>query len=312
MSHAIYTIPSLEALAEDALSLAPVGAINRITCKQIESPWREKIRLHSKRGCVEAVFHLWKSGEYLEARIHRLARYVLDSLDPSFKYDLQGMLSLDANKEIRRAHNHIWSIYVDSRMERMGFENFFDRSIRRNLFIDSQRAHSWFVLSRVFDRLWEKESFSHSEIIDYARKLRDILNDEGDEPDAFEVEINRYRGDSSAKDFVAAITSPELRMMGERLLTFVISQCRGAIIEPSCYGIRFSTEGIVFAEMVTTKRDFLFVTVFDLRTDRPMSYTTGPNFDNTEKIQTAMKEVYTAICLRARANRSEEPLRVPI
>lgn len=314
MTQAVYSKEIAEEEAKSALITASGGIINSFALKAARSPWEEKIRLHRNWDYVEAELHIWKSPQFLAARINRLALFVRDSLDPDFAFDMDAMVALRADPGIRRAHNHIWTIYVDSRIEKLGLDNFFDKSLRRNLFLDSQRRHSWAVSNRLFDKLWRKEGFTHPEIIDHAKKLEGMLLKDVEDIDCntFEVEMNGYRGDYSAEDCVEAILPKELKDGAKVLLNFVNGVCRGAHIETCCYGIRFIHEGIIFAEMATTKKDSLPLTLFDFSSETSVSYVLGRDLGNMEKIQDALKEIYEAISFHFQNNRSEEPARVPM
>lgn len=314
MTQTVYVNGFAERTAKAALVSASGGAISGFVLKEAKSPWEEKIRLHRNWDYIEAELHVWKSPEFLAARINRLALFVLDSLDPTFAFDMDAMVALKADPKIRRAHNHIWSIYVDSRIERMALDNFFDRSLRRNLFVDSLRAHPWFLSSRVFDQLWRKERFTHPEIIHYAQRLGNMLAEGSGDSDShcFEVEMNHYRGGYSAGDCVEAIPSRKLRDVAISLLSFVAGTCRGTVIKPCYYGIQFIYEGIVLAEMITTKKDVLLLTLFGFPSESRASYVLGTNPRGMEEIQRAMKDIYDAILLYSQTKRSREAPGFPI
>jgi hypothetical protein len=73
-------------------------------------------------------------------RIYRLFLYVADVLDGAFLYDPRITPDEEKESSIRDRYNQIWSLYVDSRMERLGIESFFDRALRRNLLSTSKAA----------------------------------------------------------------------------------------------------------------------------------------------------------------------------
>ena len=122
----------------------------------------------------------------------RLFLYVADSLDPNFRYDPTLTPHGAADPKARETYNHIWGIYVDRRVEKMGIENFFDRTLRRNLFIDTQKSLPWTVSNLLFEKLWNKDVFTHPEMIDYAFNI-DKLSEHDDTVcfDAFEIEIGK-------------------------------------------------------------------------------------------------------------------------
>lgn len=314
MVETLYSEEIAEKTAQAALVSASGGIIKGFVLKEARSPWEEKIRLHRSWDYIEAELHVWKSPQFLAARINRLALFVLDSLDPAFAFDMDAMVALKADSKIRRAHNHIWTIHVDRRIEKMVLNNFFDKSLRRNLFLDSQRGHSWIVSNRLFEKLWRKKSFTHPEIIDHAKRLGEMLVTDVEDIDSnpFEVEMSRYRSNSSAGDCVEAILPSELKDAAKVLVNFATGTCRGTLIETCCYGIRFIHEGIVFAEMVTTKKDALLLTLFDFSSENRTSYVLEKGRGDIEKIQGALKEIYEAISFHFQNNRSEEPARVPM
>jgi hypothetical protein len=129
---------------------------------------------------------------------------------------------------------------------------------------------------------------------------------------AFEVEMSHYRGDYSALDCVKAISSQELKEAANRLLDSVSNTCRGTLIEPCYYGIRFIHQGMVFAEMVTSKRDSLLVTLFDVVSQNRASYALGTDSRDIEDFLAAVKGIYDAISRHSQRDHSEEPLRFPM
>jgi hypothetical protein len=312
MSRAVYTSELVEGTARAVLAGVPGAALNHIVLRDVRSPWEEKIRLQSSRNKTDITFFIWKSPEFLIARVHRLALYVLDYFDPAFTYDRNGVSALQATPGIRRTHHHIWSIYVDSRIEKMGLENFYDRPLRRSLFIDSQKTWPWTVSSRFFERLWEKERFTHPEIIDYARDPGKLTGDaEPAQADAFELEISRYAVGRTLKEHVEKIPSRQLRELAHTLLAFVSSRCRETIVEMSYYGVRFMSQGELFAEMVTTKNDVLLFTLFDCRNAESKNYTIGTDTQGLEQIQRAIKDAYDTIS-QSHSTDLKESFSVPI
>jgi hypothetical protein len=309
----VYTPETVERMARSVLTMGSGPAVRNVSLKEVCSPWDERIRLRFKAGHTDIMLHIWNSPQFLAARIHRLVLYGLDSLNPVFNYDKSAAVALDLTPRTRETHNHIWSIYVDSRIERMGLENFFDRTVRRNLFVDSQKTYPW-ALSRVlFDKLWERGSFTHQEIMYYANDLGKLLDHHKTwDPEAFEIEINRSVSDHSVMKQVESILSPALRNTADALLEFVTSRCRGTLIEPSYYGIYFMYEQEIFAEMVTTKKDSIHLTLFDFQLEKHMAYVLTENPRDIQEVQEAMKEIYHKISRHSYLKTLKNPYSMPI
>jgi hypothetical protein len=308
-----YVPETVKDTARVALAVGSGAEVRNISLKEVRSPWDEKVQLRLKAGYTDIVLHIWNSPQFLAARIHRLVLYGIDSLNPAFSYDRNAVLALALAPKTREAHNHIWSIYVDSRIERMGLENFFDRTLRRNLFVDSQKTYPWALSSVLFDKLWEKGSFTHPEIIDYACSLARLVDpDKVWDPDAFEIEINRSVSDHSVIKLVEGIFSPSLRNIADNLLEFVTSRCRGTLIEPSYYGIYFMYEQEIFAEMVTTKQDSLHLTLFDFQLEKHVTYILTEESRGIQEVQEAMKEIYDKISRHSYLKTLKNPYSTPI
>jgi hypothetical protein len=312
-SEGVITAETVKRMARVALATGSGPVVRNISLNEVCSPWDEKVRLRCKAGHLDIILHIWNSPQFLTARIHRLVLYGLDSLDPAFEYDRNAVLTLGLTPKTRETHNHIWSIYIDSRIEKMGLENFFDRTLRRNLFVDSQKAYPWALSSVFFDKLWKRGSFTHPEIIDYARDLAKLLDHHKVwDPEAFEIEINRFVSDHSALKQVENIFSPALKHIADTLLTFITSRCRGTLIEPSYYGIYFMYDQEIFAEMVTTKKDSLLLTLFDFQLERHVAYVLTEESQGLQKVQEAMKEIYDKISLHSYLKTMKNPYSTPI
>jgi hypothetical protein len=303
-----------ERIARAALALGPHAQIKNISIKEVGSPWDEKVRLRDRTGYHDVRLDVWRSPKFLPARIYRLVLYVLDSLDPGFKYDQNTLILAGLTSKTKETYNHIWSIYVDSRIEKMGFENFFDRILRRNLFVDSQKTYPWALSIFLFDKLWEKGSFTHQEIIEYSHNLSKLLDhSESWDPEAFEIEMNRSVSHHSIKKHVEKIFSPALRDIADTLLRFVTSRCRGTLIESSYYGIYFMYDQEIFAEMVTTKKDSLLITLFDYQLQKHATYIFGETEpQDIQKVQDAIKEIFDRISLHSHLKAIRDPYRGPI
>jgi hypothetical protein len=313
MKEGTYTPETVKRIARAALAMGSGPAVRSISLKEVCSPWDEKVQVRFKAGHTDITLHIWNGPQFLAARVHRLVLYGLDSLSPAFSYDRNAVLAMNLTPRTRETHNHIWSIYVDSRIEKIGLENFFDRTLRRNLFVDSQKTYPWALSSVLFDKLWERGSFTHQEIIDYAHDLAKLLDHQKIwDPDAFEIEINRSVSDHSVMKLVEGISSPALRNITGTLLEFVTSRCRGTLIEPSYYGIYFMYEQEIFAEMVTTKQDALHLTLFDFQLEKHMAYVLTENPQGIQEVQEAMKEIYDKISRHSYLKTLKNPYSMPI
>jgi hypothetical protein len=287
--------------------------IRNVDISKARSPWDEKTRLRLRKGCFDTRLHLWDSFRFLYARIYRLLLYVSDSLDLRFHYDPNAFDDPAEEPRIRETHNHIWGIYVDSRVERKGLDNFFDRTLRRNLFIDSQRSYPWSISKLFFEKLWERERFTHAEIIEYARNPDRLLEDNSIwDRNAFEIEISRSLGDHSVKKHIDDIPSPILRDFADDILRFVASHCRGTLIESSYYGTYFMYDQEIFAEMLTTKSDSLLLTLFDFQRTSSTSYVVGENSKDIPEIEGAIKTIYDSISLHSQLKAMKNPYGPPI
>jgi hypothetical protein len=294
-------------------TLAIDGAIRNISISDVGSPWDEKTRLRKSKDGYDIALHIWKSSHFLFARIYRLLLYVADALDPRFNYNINEIPNGTTEPRIRETHNHIWSIYVDSRIERLGFENFYSRQVRRNLFIDAQKNYPWSVSTFLFDRLWDRKEFTHPEIVDYATHLDKLLGkDDSIDLDAFELEINKSITDHSVRQHIDKISSHILREMADDILRFTTSHCRGTMIEPSYYGIYFSYDQEIFAEMLTTKNDALHLTLFDFNVNTSRSYIVTENSGDIGHIQNTIKGIYNNIALHSRLKAIKNPYSAPI
>jgi hypothetical protein len=277
------------------------------------SPWQEKIaRLKRKEGYIDVNLALWDSELFLYGRIYRLLLYVSDALDPNFAYHSEAAPHGTLQRKAREAYNHIWSIYIDSRVEGMSIENFFDKVLRRNLFIDSQKALPWTISSMFFEKLWNKITFTHAEMVDYAHHLDKLV--EGDnkgDMDAFELEMNRSVGDHTARRHVESIGSHILRELAYSILHYTASHCKGTLVEASYYGLYFMYDQEIFAEMVTTRSDALFLTLFDFQTNERKTYSVAEGSEELPAIQEAIKTIYTRIANHSQLKAIKNPYTVP-
>lgn len=302
-------------IARDILNTLPLATLVRnISVKEVDSPWSEKItRLKKKSRPMDIKLSLWKNDRFLYGRIYRLFLYVIDALDPSFHYNPDLTPHGMAEPKARETYNHIWGIYVDSRIEKMGIENFFDRTLRRNLFIDTQKALPWTVSNLLFEKLWNKDTFTHPEMIDYVYNL-DKVSEHGDSVDfdAFEIEIGKSLMEHNAKKNVDNIVSNGLRDIAYRILNFTTNHCKGTLVESSYYGIYFIYDQEIFVEMATTKPDAILITLFDFQSNLHRTYTVTKDSEEINTIQQAIKIIYDGIANHSRLKVIKNPYGVPV
>jgi hypothetical protein len=299
-----------ETIAREILnSFSISGMIRNVFVEEVHSPWSEKVvRLAGQRGQTDVKLSLWNSDRFLYGRIYRLFLYVCDDLDDHFQYDPKLIPHGKSEPKIRETYNQIWGIYVDSRMEKLGIENFFDKRLRKNLFIDSQRNLPWAVSSLFFEKLWNRGTYTHAEMIDHAYHLDLLSEGEGDKSDdAFEMEISRSLMDHSAKKNIDNIVSIRLRDIAHTILYFVASHCRGTLIESSYYGIYFMYDQEIFAEMATTKADSLLLTLFDFQSNTNKTYAMTENTGEISTIQQEIKTIYESIANHSRLKVIKNP-----
>jgi hypothetical protein len=309
------SLQTKQKLAQDILKTLPISSlISSIYIKEVDSPWAEKVtRLKKESRPVDIKMALWRNDKFLYGRILRLFLYLSDALDLNFHYNPNLTPHGVAEPKARETYNHIWGIYVDRRVEKMGIESFYDKILRRNLFIDTQKSLPWTVSNLIFEKLWNKEVFTHPEMIDYAFNL-DKLS-EHDETvcfDAFEIEIGKSLLDHTAIKNVDNIVSKSLREIAYRILNFTTNNCRGTLIESSYYGIYFMYDQEIFVEMATTRPDALLITLFDFQSNLNKTYTVKEDSDEVNTIQQVIKKIYDRIANHSRLKVIKNPYAAPV
>jgi len=306
---------SIISVARNILDSLPIStAIRDIYIEELNSPWDEKvIRLTNRKGYTDVKLYLWKNDIFLYGRIYRLFLYVCDALDQNFNYDTKIIPHGTLESKIRETYNHIWGIYVDSRVEKMGIENFFDRTMRRNLFIDTQKNLPWTVLNMLFEKLWNKETYTHLEIIDYAYNLDKLSEiDSALEINAFEIEIGMSLMDRTVKKHIDSIILNTIRGFAYDIINFTASHCKGTLIESSYYGIYFMYDQEIFAEMLTTKPDALHITLFDFESNLHRTYIVAEYSNELPAIEHSIKTIYDKIANHSRLKAMKNPYTAPI
>jgi hypothetical protein len=274
--------------------------INNVVIEGTDSPWLEKALIKRKKGTVDVKTYIWTDEAFVYGRIYRLFLYVADVLDEAFLYDSR--ITPDEEKEpfIRDRYNQIWSLYVDSRMERLGIESFFDRALRRNLFIDLESSLGWTQAGQIFDTLWSREVFTYPEIIEFSYHLEEM----------FPVEA-RSGGHSIEKDLAGCLhrpsvlkhmerlDSPEVAAILNDLLSFAAYSCKDGLIVPCHYGIVFLFQDKVFLEFILMGGKTFTFSILDSRTGvyDTREITAGTD---VEEIQKGIRDRYAMMSMSVR------------
>jgi hypothetical protein len=309
------SLQNKQVLAREILEALSISALIRdISVKEVDSPWSEKVvRIRKESGPMDVKLTLWKNGAFLYGRIYRLFLYISDALDSNFHYNPELIPHGMAEPKARETYNHIWGIYVDSRIEKLGIDNFFDRTLRRNLFIDIQKALPWTASNLLFDKLWNKGTFTHPEMVDYAYNIEKLSEQDGSTDfDAFEIEIGKSLMEHTAKKSVDNIASNSLRDIAYRIVNFTSNRCRGTLVESSFYGIYFMYDQEIFMEMVMTKPDALLITLFDFQSSLHRTYSVTEDSEEIPAIQQAIKTIYDRIANHSRLKVIKNPYASPV
>ena len=275
------------------LGIAPL--ISSVIIENEDSPWSEKAHIKWKKDHLDVKAFVWDDPIYLYGRIYRLFLYIVDVLNPIFEY--KPRISPDEQQEptVRERYNQIWSIYVDSRMERLEIENFFDKTLRKNIFIDSEKNLSSAAADTIFDALWEKESYTYPEIIEYAYDLKKLkLKTPIVKVDTFNKHITDLLHGSSVSRHLENIPSSEFRETVNDIISFAAYHCKDAFILSKYYGICILYNRQVFLELIPTGKDSLYLTIFDGQTNTFSTLTVTKETD-TSSIQELIKEKYALI-----------------
>lgn len=275
-------------------------SINNIVIEEIDSPWQEKALIKRKKGSLDVKTFVWNDDAFLYGRIFRLFLYIADVLDPAFQYDPR--ITPDEEKEphIRDRYNQIWSLYVDSRMERRAMESFFDRTLRQNLFIDLERGFGWKEAGKIFNALWSKETFTYPEIIDFSYHLEERFPEMRGPADAYHIEKDMAvcLNEPSVKKHMERLSSPELAGILNDLLSFAAYSCRDTLIVPCHYGIVFLYQRRVFIELIPSQDGTLTLSILDPETNRYDTMgVTGET--NLEEIQKKIRRHYGVMTIHA-------------
>ena len=286
-----------KAIAQEVINILGITPLVRsIVIEKGDTPWSEKALIKWKKDHLDVKAFIWDDPIYLYGRIYRLFLYIVDVLNPVFEYKPRIAPNEEQEPKIRDRYNQIWSIYVDSRMERQGIESFYDKGLRKNLFIDSEKDFSWDTAGKIFEALWDKESYTYPEIIDYSYDLNN-LNIETPifRAGTFEKDFNNHLlRDPSVKKHLEMIPSTTFREVVNDIISFAAYQCKDAYIQSKYYGICLLYQKQAFIEMIPTGSNLLYFTIFDAETN---IFETQSVTDKTDirALQGLIKEKYGKI-----------------
>lgn len=254
-----------KAIANEVISSLKIAPfIRNIHIEQTDCPWKERAFFKRKKDSFEVKVDVWKDSLFLYGRIYRLFLYLYDVLNDDFQYRPEMAPDKRIDPKLKSRHDQIWSIYVDSRLEKRGIDSFYDKATRGNVFVDAEKGLSWAKARAIFQELWDKDSFTYPEIADYAYNLGRLS-----EKDALctneinEVYINDLLLNSHQQKHLESIPSAWLRDSVNNVLKFIKYNCRDIQLETPYYGISFHFQKRVFLEMIPTPENELFLTLFD-------------------------------------------------
>ena len=289
----------VKGIADEAIaSLGISRSIRSVYVEGTDSPWNEKALIKRKGGGLDVKITVWRDEAFLPGRVFRLFLYILDVLDPLFQYDPKLAPDEEKEPEITARYNQIWSLYVDSRMERRGVENFFDWRTRRNLFIGMEKRLSWEEGKAVFQKLWTKPSFTYPEIIGFSRHLDTLKNGPAGPIAAPEVEIAARIDSPGVREHIERAALPEFRNLLNEVLSFTAYHCKDCFMGSSYYGIFFVFQRRVFVELIPTPEDLLYFTCINPESNvyETEALTTGADLTAVQK---RVRDTYHAILARS-------------
>ncbi|HOP86133.1 MAG TPA: hypothetical protein PKZ54_06625 [Syntrophorhabdaceae bacterium] len=267
-------------IQEVLLSLNLAGKVKKVLFEDVRTPWDERAFIKRKRDSLEVKLKIWDDEAFLYGRIYRLFLYVYDVLREEFRYDPK--IAPDEEKEprFRDRYNQIWSIYVDSRLEKMGIENFFDRITRRNIFVDSEKELPWEEANLIFDELWSKESYTYPEITEITYNLS-VFAEKNIQvnKDKIECLVNKLLSQKGVLKQVERLSSLDLRKTLNELLSFTAYKCKDTYISANYYGINLTYNKRLYVEMIPAEDNTIFLTIIDPFTNKTVSSIINENTD---------------------------------
>jgi hypothetical protein len=279
-------------VVEDVLaSLGMRDSVRQVYTEETDSPWNEKVLVKRKKDHLDVKITVWNENMYLYGRIHRLLLYIYDVLSPSFQYDSK-RAPKEEEARVWELYSQIWGVYVDSRLERARIPNFYDRLLRRNLFVEALKEFEWGQSRALFDALWARESLTHSEIVRYAYDPGTMTPIGTSNPNAPEVKIRSFLKQHSVKKHLEELTSDVVRGIAHEILNSTMYHCQGVQITSSYFGIHFSYKNMPFAEMIVERDNLILLTLRDPHTHAATTVMVTERSD-LQALQSSIKEVFT-------------------
>jgi hypothetical protein len=282
---------------EDVLvSLGITKTVKNVFVEKTDSPWNEKVLIKRKKDHLDAKITIWDDNMYLYGRIYRLLLYIKDTLDRRFGYDYQKAPKEDGDPSLWDLYAQIWGIYVDSRVERTGIPNFYSRPVRRNLFVDARKDLTWEEAFLLFEKLWQRPSYTHPEIVAYTQNLDTMLrNDATPVPvEHFEVQMQALLKEHSVRKHIEKVPSLPLRQMINEILNFTAYNCKGTLIQSTYFGICFEFERKIFAELIPTRENLFLLTLIDLWNRKQTTHEVTES-SSLEAIQKEIKGIFDTL-----------------
>ncbi|HOV89436.1 MAG TPA: hypothetical protein PKW07_01830 [Syntrophorhabdaceae bacterium] len=266
--------------------------INKILLEEVPSPWDERAFIKRKKDYLEVKLRVWDDDLYLYGRIFRLFLYIYDVLSKDFLYDPSMAPDEEKEPRLKDRHNQIWSIYVDSRLERMGIENFFDRTTRRNIFVDSEKEISWEDAILIFQELWDKESYTYPEITEITYNLT-VFAEKNIQANKEKIEclVNNLFKQKGVVKQIERLSSIGLRESLNELLSFTAYKCKDSHIDSNYYGIYVTYNKRLYVEMIPTEDNRIFLTIIDPFKNNTISIIVNENTD-TKTIEDKIYNIY--------------------
>ena len=266
------------------------GSVENLLIEDARSPWQEKIIVKGAQGHLDIKTIIWDDEMFLFGRTYRLLLYPADVLNPQFLFDPTMMPDESRDPLSRGRHNQLWCIYVDSRIEKMGIDNFYDKTLRKNIFIDSEKGLAWKEADDIFEILWGKTSFSYPEIVDYACNFEKLLTGKtiSGEIVPREIEITAHLKKPSIQKQLEKIPSEILRNKIQELLNFIAKNYKGIRIEPSYYGILFLYGQKLLVELIALEDNALIFTILDVHSGMYRTYPVNESTD-TDTIRNVIR-----------------------
>jgi len=260
-------------------------SIRNIYFEKTDSPWNEKALIKRKKDHLDVKVTIWDDKAFLYGRIYRLFLYIFDVLNPQFQYNPQMSPDEDKEPRMKDRHNQIWSIYVDSRIEKKGIENFFNRAVRKNIFIDAEKGLTWDESSFIFQKLWERDSYTYPEITDYTYNLSSIMENKTTQGVSFELDMLERLKSTSVKEHIDKIHSLIMKNIVNELLSYTAYHCKDIFIKPSHFGIIITYHKMFFAEMIPTLENTLLLTMVNpiSRSNETIILTEKSDIESTQK-----------------------------